>query len=640
MHKQTTIHRIKSFSLSIVASFLVVFYPMAAFAATTTDPTTNAGTTSSTTTPSTTTGPQSPTGSDASTYHYDATSGMWLNDHYQWNPTTQQTTPLTPQTYTYDPTTSKWNTNVWQYDPSAQQYEAVPASVTQPPSGAATSINNGATSSTTSTTGLNNSIGSTAQTGDAQVTNNTTGGSAASGSALDIANVINMLQSSIGNNGSNGAVTTFTTNIPGNVTGDLLINPASIAQNQGTNSSLQANQSVTVHNQNSGNINDAILLNATSGNASVAGNTNAGNATSGNAAAIANVVNLMNSSVGANQSFIGTVNIQGNLTGNILLPDGFLNSLIASNGGSNTTSTNTLNSNTTQVNNQGINNNINATASSGTASDSNNTTGGNATSGTALTNLKVMNLTGDNIIGSNALLVFVNVLGNWTGLIVNAPTGSTEATLGGGITQNNTSTSQSFSSTNTNNQAINNNITVAAKSGDASVNGNTTAGNATSGNAVANVNLSNIINSHLLLSNWFGILFINVLGTWHGNFGGSASNRATNNDTSGTSTTNGQPTSTEQVFQFRANKPSAANSYVATTSSNDSSNAIGSDNSSVATAADTQNTHPLGADTIIPSSKITTPSSSHINMMYPVIGLIIGTLILGSDRLLMTFRRR
>jgi len=48
-------------------------------------------------------------------------------------------------------------------------------------------------------------------------------------------------------------------------------------------------------------------------------NTTAGSATTGDAAAIANIVNVINSIIGAGQSFIGTININGNLDGEILL---------------------------------------------------------------------------------------------------------------------------------------------------------------------------------------------------------------------------------------------------------------------------------------------------------------------------------
>jgi hypothetical protein len=166
------------------------------------------------------------------------------------------------------------------------------------------------------------------------------------------------------------------------------------------------------------------------------------------------------------------------------------------------------------TNNQTIANNVNLDATSGGATVSNNTSAGSATTGSAQTNLTVLNLTGRQIIGKDALLVFVNVLGKWVGMIVNAPTGSTSAALGGGITGD---TNLALNSTG--NQAITNNLNVGAHTGNALVDSNTSAGNATSGDAKAAVNLANINGSQFSLSDWFGVLFINVFGTWNGSFG-------------------------------------------------------------------------------------------------------------------------
>src|SRR5690606_26762954 len=85
---------------------------------------------------------------------------------------------------------------------------------------------------------------------------------------------------------------------------------------------------------------------------------------------------------------------------------------------------------------QSIVNNINTAAASGNANVSNNTQAGNATTGDAQTNVTILNLTGRNVVAANSLLVFVNVLGEWVGVIVDAPAGSTSAALGTGVTEN------------------------------------------------------------------------------------------------------------------------------------------------------------------------------------------------------------
>src|ERR1700761_3474282 len=101
---------------------------------------------------------------------------------------------------------------------------------------------------------------------------------------------------------------------------------------------------------------------------------------------------------------------------------------------------------------------------------------------------------------------------------MNAPAGTTAAELGGGVSSN-TTVDNNATLNNTNNDKINNNVNVSAQSGNASVTGNTTGGNATSGDADASVNLLNLINDKLSLNGWFGMLFINVYGTWNGSFG-------------------------------------------------------------------------------------------------------------------------
>ncbi|HET6924913.1 MAG TPA: hypothetical protein VFH39_03735, partial [Candidatus Saccharimonadales bacterium] len=266
-------------------------------------------------------------------------------------------------------------------------------------------------------------------------------------------------------------------------------------------------------------MNNTINLNSQSGNANVTSNTKGGNATSGTANAVANIVNTINSYVTAGKSFVGVININGNLNGDILLPPNFIDTLLANNVPHYNITTN-LNNQTqvTSVNNATVNNNVNLASASGNATVTGNTAGGTATSGNALTNLTVFNLTGSNVVASNDMLVFVNVLGKWYGMIMNAPAGSTAAELGGGVSAN-TSVNNNASLTNTNNQAINNDINVNAQSGDATVNRNTQGGNAQSGNATASVNIMNFINDRLSLTGWFGLLFINVFGTWNGSFG-------------------------------------------------------------------------------------------------------------------------
>jgi hypothetical protein len=256
-------------------------------------------------------------------------------------------------------------------------------------------------------------------------------------------------------------------------------------------------------------INNDIQLAATSGDAAVTGNTTAGNATTGNASVVANIINMINSVVASGSSFIGTININGNLDGDILVSPDFLPQLLAANNNQQNLTANLSDT-------QSIANNIVLDAATGQAIVAANTTAGNATTGNATTNLTLLNLTGHNVVAKDSLLVFVNVLGTWVGMIVDAAPGSTSAALGNGVTSNSVGDTTVNS---TNNAAITNNLTLRANTGDATVAHNTTAGNATTGNATASANIANISQTNIGLTGWFGVLFINVFGSWLGSFG-------------------------------------------------------------------------------------------------------------------------
>jgi hypothetical protein len=485
--------------------------------------------------------PAQPSGADAATYTYNAATGLWENNYYTWNPATGQTSPKTTQTFSYNPATGRWDTTDWVYDAAQGKYVPNTVSVVTPPAGAPT-VGGPSTSSSTDTaaatqgpdspvtasnnsTGLfdnfynasiSNTLNSSAATGNASVSVNTTAGDAASGNAMAMATILNILQSATSLQGGN--MTTFTKDV-GNWQGDLIIDPSQLSNLQ-TLSPNSTPNNLTINTKTGGQINNNINLAAASGDAAVTQNTTGGSAATGDAAAIANIVNVINSIIGAGQSFIGTININGNLDGDILLPQNTLNSLLAS--GSVPTLTtvdnsgNTLKANLTD--NSSITNQLNLAAKSGTAGVTDNTTAGNAATGSSSTNLTLLNLTGKQVVGSDALLVFVNVMGKWVGMIVNAPGGSSSAALCSCTSTDNNLGSNTNLTSNTNNR-INNNVNLNSTSGNALVSQNTRAGNATSGNALAGVNLLNISTSSLSLSNWLGILFINVFGSWNGSFG-------------------------------------------------------------------------------------------------------------------------
>lgn len=359
---------------------------------------------------------------------------------------------------------------------------------------------------------ISNSIGSHATSGNASASQNTTVDDVQSGNAAALATIVNLLQSNVNLNGAQPM--TFIQDITGTVSGDLIVDPAVIAA-VGTQTNLfnTTNANPTVDASTQASITNAINIDAASGNANAHQNTTVGDLQTGSANSVANVVNLINSSINSGQSFIGMVNIYGNLQGNILVPEAFVNSIL----GTGTHAPTTNGAIVTTDNNASVVNNINTTAQSGTASATDNTTIGTVSTGQAATNVTILNLTSNQTVGKNALLVFVNVLGNWVGLIMDAPAGTTSASLGGGISTQSTSNPNALNANN--NYQINNAITTASRTGNANATENTTVGDVRSGDASSSVNLLNILNSQISLSDWFGILFINVFGSWNGNFG-------------------------------------------------------------------------------------------------------------------------
>lgn len=383
---------------------------------------------------------------------------------------------------------------------------ALPVAQTSPTSPSPTSAVSPATAVATTTPQnltINGNYCSNAASGSAAVTQNGTAGNAATGNASAAMTILNLLQSTTGINPASLSLPTI--NIDGNQTGDITLSLDKL-----TNSVCGLVCSgLQINNGGNAAINNTILLNATTGNADVTYNKEAGNATTGNATANLNLVNIINSLIASSKNFLGVVNINGSLNGDILLQGANLSNLNKVSGQGQGTSLggdNTLS----------IDNNVDIGATTGNANVKDNGEAGNATTGNAVTSINSSNLVGTHISGKNALLVFVNVMGKWQGMIVDNP-GNANAVLGDGTSSCDCAQLADYKSGI--NAAINNAIKINAKSGNANVIGNDKAGNATTGNASAGLNMLNIANSDINVSDWFGILFINVFGSWDGSFG-------------------------------------------------------------------------------------------------------------------------
>ena len=225
----------------------------------------------------------------------------------------------------------------------------------------------------------------------------------------------------------------------------------------------------------------------------------------------------------------------------------------------------------------------------------------------------------------------MNVLGEWVGMIVNAPAGATAAQLAGGVSQSNQVQSDIQGTSKTNN-LIDNTVNVNAVSGDASISRNTKAGNAASGDADAAVNLLNIASSQMSFADWLGILFINVFGTWNGSFGIDTS---AGTPTPAASNRGNSVAAAAQVFRFEPQQNTSTVRSVTKTAD------VATINGTATSPSDDSNNTVLGItspETSPPSNTSNDPVLSR--WVLPVFGSgLMGLAILGVEQL-MNRRRR
>ncbi len=490
-----------------------------------------------------------PSGADSAVFVYNYTTNTWESFLYSYNPVSKVRTMKNVPTVRYNFQAGLWEKLGWSFHAPSQTYRPYvisthstqPSGVVMGPvpgvsgtSGSGTSINGtGPYSSTNVNNATNNNanlqytnnadyaimMDLLSRSGNASVLGNTSGGNALTGDADSSVNVLNQVQSQW----NIDDILTFSSDLYGDIYGDLYVNTQNVGPYSDVAVNNERNNNLDIDVNNDTTIVNDINVVAESGDATVSGNTTGGDATSGDANALVNILNMINSSITSGANFMGTLNIHGDFNGDILFPKGALETLIASTGPESTVDVaNATNNNLNmEVNNDtSIANNIQADASSGDASVIDNTTGGNATTGNASSQVTMLNLTGKNVVSENTLLVFINVLGEWVGVLMDAPVGTTAAAIGGGANvATNNSTNNTIDYTENNNAAITNNVNAKSRSGDATVSENTTGGNATSGDANTTVNVANLVGSDITSNSWFGVLFINVFGKWSGSFG-------------------------------------------------------------------------------------------------------------------------
>lgn len=289
-----------------------------------------------------------------------------------------------------------------------------------------------------------------------------------------------------------------------------LTKPISIAEHIASISADPTTDVVMKDANNYATVDNAIVSSADTGD-----NTASGNGSviinTGNAYSIVSLINKVNLTLVDSTIHVITINIYGNLNGNIILPD--LNNPSAC----------TSCSIAMTVNNQAnVTNNINNIANTGDntiASSSGSITTGNATNMVNITNIL-------NTVLYEALFghIYVNAFGTWNGSFLgwednpsqNGGTSLDISTLSPTGTDTSGCTQCSVFLQSTNSADITNNISNSANTGNNTTYGNN--GSVVTGNAYAFTNLINLINSTFIHTT--GLLgFINIFGTLNGDIG-------------------------------------------------------------------------------------------------------------------------
>ncbi|MBI2032738.1 MAG: hypothetical protein HYT09_03790 [Candidatus Levybacteria bacterium] len=247
----------------------------------------------------------------------------------------------------------------------------------------------------------------------------------------------------------------------------------------GSNSDNNASSNQIVNNtynqMNTADINNNLVLDATTGGNSASGNTD-GDAyiKTGDVNVLAQVLNIANTNLIGGDMWLVIINRAGQWIGQIVgAPAGSLfagsegtefsvdenGEITVANTGNGANSNNdasadsTTNNTINQTNNATVNNNLNLSANTGKNSASNNTGGDSyITTGDAEVIANLVNFVNNNIVGGKLLVTFVNVFGNWTGDFLTPGTQKESVQVNAGIggTEENSDSNDNLSGENNN----------------------------------------------------------------------------------------------------------------------------------------------------------------------------------------------
>lgn len=351
-------------------------------------------------------------------------------------------------------------------------------------------------------------------------------------------------------NRSEDLLITFPTGGSGSGSGTGAANTGNGSGSDNTAASSAAN-TTTIDNTNNLILDNNITINADTGNNEADKNMGSGVIESGDANITSNLVNFLNNNIVAGaQWLLATVNIYGDMSGDIILPRevdlgscGCAADLTASNSGNGTDSTNIANTSandTTTINstnNAVVANNISLDANTGGNETSKNMGDSSITTGNVDVNSNLVTVANTNAVGQGDTwwLVIINNQGNHTGKIMGANNGATIAGSGlefginpdgtiaalnsgnGADSTNtaNTSTNNSTTINNTNNALINNNININANTGNNSASGNMGGADIKTGDVSVASNIVNFINNNFV-GKKFVVTFVNIFGSFSG----------------------------------------------------------------------------------------------------------------------------
>lgn len=358
----------------------------------------------------------------------------------------------------------------------------------------------------TTESSVENTLDSTALSGDVNISENSEVSSAGTGDSSVTATVITV------DNQSSDVLDTKIDSYSLNPSPSGNVDIVFTLESSASVNSAESQPTVIPLNTELETVNNTINIASVSGSLSADSNTFIGQLNTGDSYANANLINILGSNISAPEIFLGYITVNGDLKGDILLSDTLLQGINLSSGDSSDAYM------MREIINYDLINTISMDAISGDLVSTENSKTGDLATGYATNILNAKDLVGLSVYGQTGMLVFVNVTGNWDGNIIGQSRGVVAALLGVNSI-NNPILIPLATNLNEASIKVNNSINISSRSGDISAIKNSEVGSMQTGSATTVVNLANVIGSNLVFTKNFGILFITIIGDWYGSLG-------------------------------------------------------------------------------------------------------------------------